>query len=87
MNGSNLLSLVMVRKEAGESFNVDKVLPSLSQAGLPMYQSGVQRFAITAFESRDHAVYFISDLPAGRNTELMMAMAPGLREYLAQREL
>jgi hypothetical protein len=87
MNESNLLSLVITRKNEGESFDAEGMLPALVQSGIPMYQAGVQRFAVTAFESRDHLVYFISDLPQKQNTEMMLAMTPALREFFAQREL
>jgi hypothetical protein len=63
------------------------LLPELVHSGIPIYKSGVQRFQMAAFESRDYLVYFISDLPAQQNTEIMTAMAPAVRSFLAAREL
>jgi hypothetical protein len=84
---SNTLSLVIARKADGESFRAEDMLPALAQAGIPMYQTSVQRFQMTAFETRDYLVYFISDLPKEKNTAMMLAMAPQVRELLARLEL
>jgi hypothetical protein len=86
MDDSNMLSLVITRKGAGESFKTEDMLPGLVQSGIPMYQTGVQRFQITAFETRDYLVYFISDLPKQRNTELMLALGPQVKDFLAKLE-
>jgi hypothetical protein len=87
MNGNNLVSLVIARKADGESFQTEEMIPALVQSGIPMYQSGVQRFQISAFETRDHLVYFVSDLPKGRNTDIMIALAPRVKAFLAASEL
>jgi hypothetical protein len=87
MNDSNMLSLVITRKTAGESFNTEDMLPALVQSGIPMYQSAVQRFQMTAFETRDYLVYFISDLDKQQNTELMLALGPRVKGFLAKLEL
>ena len=86
MNDSNMLSLVITRKGDGESFNTEDMLPALVQAGIPMYQSSVQRFQMTAFETRDYLIYFISDLPKQQNTELMLALGPKVKDFLVSEE-
>jgi hypothetical protein len=86
MSDSNMLSLVITRKADGESFHTEDMLPALVQAGIPMYQSSVQRFQITAFETPDYLVYFISDLPKQQNTELMLALAPKVQDFLVSKE-
>jgi hypothetical protein len=86
MDGSKMLSLVITRKGAGESFRTEDMMPALVQSGIPMYQSSVQRFEMTAFETRDHLIYFISDLPKDQNTNLMMAMAPRVKNALGKLE-
>lgn len=86
MDDSNMLSLVITRKGAGESFKTEDMLPGLVQSGIPMYQTGVQRFQMTAFETRDYLVYFISDLPKQQNTELMLALGPQVKDFLAKLE-
>jgi len=47
-----------------------------------MYRSGVQRFEITGFETRDHLVYIISDLPGQENVRILTALAPAVTELL-----
>jgi hypothetical protein len=87
MNDVNMLSLVITRKNSGESFRTDDLLPALVQSGIPMYQSSVQRFQTTAFETGDYLVYFISDLPKQQNTDMMLALAPAVRTFLGNLEL
>jgi len=87
MNDSNMLSLVITRKAAGESFTTEDMLPALVQSGIPMYQTGVQRFQMTAFETRDYLVYFISDLGKQQNTDLMLALGPRVKDFLTKLEL
>jgi hypothetical protein len=84
---SNMLSLVITKKVHGESFRAAEMLSAFSESGIPMYQAGVQRFEISAFETSDYLVYFISDLGKKRNTELMLALAPPVKGFLARLEL
>lgn len=86
-NDSNTLSVVIARKSDGESFQTENMLPALVQSGIPMYQAGVQRFQMTAFETSGHLVYFISDLTKQQNTNLMIALAPGMKTILSKIEL
>ena len=86
MSDSNMLSLVITRKGDGESFSTEDMLPALVQAGIPMYQSSVQRFQMTAFETRDYLVYFISDLPKQQNTQMMLALGPKVKDFLVSEE-
>jgi hypothetical protein len=82
MNDSHLLSLAITKKSDGESFDTEGMLPALTQSGIPMYQAGVQRFQISAFETKEYLVYFISDLSKEKNTEMMQAMAPQVKAFL-----
>ena len=81
-NDSQLVSLVIARKSDGESFETEGLVPALVEAGIPIYRSGVQRFQMAAFESRDFLIYFISDLPQNQNSEMMTAMAPEIKGLL-----
>jgi hypothetical protein len=83
----NLMSIVIAHKQDGESFQTEGLMPSLVQSGIPLYQAGAQKFAINAFESRDHLVFFVSDLSKQRNAEMMLALAPSMREFLKTLEL
>jgi hypothetical protein len=84
MNGQNMMSLMITRKRAGETFQTENVLPALNQAGILLYEAGVQPFQLSAFESGDYLVYFISDLSKQQNTEFMLALAPRVRALVAQ---
>jgi hypothetical protein len=87
MNDANMLSLIITRKNSGESFKTEEMLPALVHSGIPMYQSSVQRFQMTAFETGDYLVYFISDLPKQQNTDMMLALAPSVKTFLTKLEL
>jgi hypothetical protein len=87
MNDSHLVSVAITRKNAGESFAIEGMLPALAQSGIPMYETGVQRFQVSAFETRDYLVYFISDLAQEKNSGMMLALAPQIRDLLKKQEL
>jgi hypothetical protein len=72
---TNLMSLVIARKGPGETFGSAGVM-----------QAASARFQIASFEDRDYLVYFISDLSPEKNSEMMRAMAPGVRAFLAKLE-
>lgn len=80
--GVALMSLVIAEKRDGESFRIEGLLPALQPVGIPVYRSSVQQFQIAAFETDKRLVYVISDLPATNNTEMMIALAPGVRDFL-----
>jgi len=79
---SKLLSVVISKKRDGETFTKDNLGPVLSESGIPIYQSGVQRFEISGFDSRNHLVYVISDLPQQMNVKILTALAPKVSELL-----
>lgn len=83
---SQLISLVVARKADGESFSIEGVLPSLVQSGLPVYRAAARKFEIAGFESRDHLVYLVSDLPGQDNLNQLLAMTPAVREFLGNLE-
>ena len=85
-NGSKLVSLVIAQKQPGETFRNSELAAVAANTGLTIYEAGVQRFQITGFETRDHLAYVISDLPAGKNVEIMTAAAPSIRALLAKIE-
>jgi hypothetical protein len=79
---SKLLSLVITRKEAGESFLTEEMIPAVVQSAIPIYRAGVQRFQIASFETRDHLAYVVSDLSEQENTNIMLALAPQVKQVL-----
>lgn len=82
--GGSLVSLVIAAKGAGESFATEQLRPDLQTDGRQFFQAGVQRFAVSAFETDRHLVYTVSDLTAAENMNLMVAMAPQVSAVLAR---
>jgi len=82
LDGHNLLSLVIARKQGGESFAAAKLLPALAQSGIPMYVQGVDRYQLAAFETDRYLVYTISELPREKNLDVLTSLAPDLRRFL-----
>jgi hypothetical protein len=79
---SRLLSVVISQKREGESFTKENLLPILNESGIPMYRTGVQRFEITGFESKDHLIYVISDLAEAENLQIATKLAPAVTDLL-----
>jgi hypothetical protein len=83
---SRLLSIVITAKKQGERFDVERALPAMTHAGIPIYTSAADRFQIAATETSQHLIYFISDLPAEQNHEIMRALAGPIQLLLANLE-
>ena len=84
---SQLVSLIIARKSEGESFETENMVPALVRSGITLYGAGVQRFQIASFESRDHLIYFVSDLDKHQNMDFMLALAPDVKSFLTSKEL
>jgi hypothetical protein len=83
-NGRTLLSVVIARKQDGESLDGANLLPALSQSGIPMYTAGARGFQMAAFESRGFLVYTVSDLSQMDNLGVLAALTPSLQNLLNQ---
>jgi hypothetical protein len=83
---SGLASLVITKRSEGEAFTRDTLVPALAHSNPALYQASVSRFALNSFETRAHLVYFISDLGAKRNVEMLTAMAGRVEEFLRRLE-
>jgi hypothetical protein len=81
-NGKQTLSVVVAARQAGETFDPQKLVPGLGQAGIAFYQEGTGSYQVAAFEAKNHLVYVISDLPAQRNLELIAALAGDIKDAL-----
>ena len=80
---SALVSLVITRKNSGESFPNFKLAAVMQPAGVPVYRGGVERFQVAAFETPAYLAFLISDLPAENNLQLAAGLAPGVHEFLS----
>jgi hypothetical protein len=85
-NSSRLISLVLARKNPGESFSTQGLTTALKQSGIPIYRVHAQQFEIATFETRDYLVYVVSDLDRDHNLHVAANLAPGVRDVLARLE-
>ena len=83
-NGRTLLSLVIAKKQGGESLVGTNLPRALSQTKIPMYTAGARGFQVAAFESRGFLVYTVSDLSQTGNLGVLAALAPSLQNFLNQ---
>jgi anti-sigma factor (TIGR02949 family) len=84
---SKLLSLLITKRNEGETFSANGLLPALISGGIPVYRSTAERFEIAGFETRDHLAFVVSDLPQHRNLEVMTGLAPQINEHLRKLEI
>ena len=81
---SSLLSLIITKKNPGESFPASQLAPVLQAAGVPVYRAGASQFHIAAFETQADLVFVISDLSEERNLQLAAAVAQPVQGFLSQ---
>jgi anti-sigma factor (TIGR02949 family) len=77
----SLLSLVIARKEDGESFTN---LTPATEHGTPIYQSTAGHYQVAAFDAGNFFAYVISDMKGKSNLQVAMAAAPAVREVLTK---
>lgn len=75
-------SLVLARKENGETFASSSLRRVLDKPNFAVYGENVERFQIAGFETRDYLAYVIGDTTTESNTQLAGALAAPLREFL-----
>ncbi len=80
-NGSNLLSLVITRKQPGESMQALTVSDHASD--VPVYQAAAQNYDVAGFETDQFLAYVVSDLGARQNLQMAYALAPAVHQFLA----
>ena len=81
-NSDTLLSLVIAHKQDGEQLSGSELGQALTQSGIPIYRSDVQRFQIAAFDAGEYIAYVISDLSSGQNSQIAAALSPDIRSFL-----
>jgi len=77
-----LLSLVVTRKQTGESLEVQS--PAAEPAGVRIYQSGAGRYEVVGFEAGNFFAYVVSKLRGKANLQIAESVAPGVRDFLAK---
>ena len=81
-DGERLWSLVIARKEEGESFS--GLLPAATVHGVKVYQSKANRYRIAGFESAGYLVYIVSDSGAARNLEVLSLLTDRVSRVLTE---
>jgi anti-sigma factor (TIGR02949 family) len=81
-NNGELISLVITRKNTGESLN--GIAPVLSASGLPVYQSAAERYQVAAFDSGQYLAFIVSELPGKANLQIAAKLAPTVHEFLTR---
>ncbi len=75
-----LLSLVIARRNSGES--LAGLSPASQPSGIPIYQSGAERYQVAGFEAGNFLAYVVSELKSQANLQIAVNLAPGVREFL-----
>lgn len=86
-NDAALISIVIARKGAGESFEQYKITPASMAAGVPLYKQRIEEYAIVGAETPDRDIFVISNLSDDENTRLAEAVAPKVKDFLTQGRL
>jgi anti-sigma factor (TIGR02949 family) len=81
-DGKNLMSLVIARKENGES--METLAPTLRASGVALYQAAAQSYEIAGFETEQYLAFVISDLNATNNLQVASNLAPSVHSFLAK---
>lgn len=79
-DGSHLVSLVIARKEPGES--LDALTPTVHTSGVPVYQAAAGHYEIAGFETQNYLAFVVSDLNARDNLLVASTLAPGVQTFL-----
>jgi hypothetical protein len=81
-NGTNLISLVITRKQQGESMAT--LAPVLRTSGVRVYQAAAQSYEIAGFETGQYLAFVVSDLNANNNLQVASNLAPSVHSFLAK---
>jgi Putative zinc-finger len=77
-----LLSLIITKRQPGESFRDADLPAGQSAAGFPIYQAAAERFEIAGFEAGDHLAFVISDMPQQDVMAWANRLAPPVHSFL-----
>ena len=75
-----LLSLVIARKEGGES--LQGLSPATEASGIPIYQSAAGSYEVAGFEAGNYFAYVVSELRNKANLRVAANLAVGVHNFL-----
>jgi hypothetical protein len=76
----SLLSLVVARKQTGES--LDGLSSAAAPSGVRIYQAAADRYQVAGFEAGNFFAYVVSELRNKENLQIAANVAPAVREFL-----
>jgi anti-sigma factor RsiW len=79
--GTDVISLVIVRKNEGETLTT--LSPETSASGVPVYATSAGTYQVAGFESGHYLAFVISGLPGKANLRVAEALAPMVRQLLS----
>jgi hypothetical protein len=85
-SGGGLISLVIAKKGPGESLTAEQLRSVVVQSGISLYSSAANPYSVSAFETRDHLIYLVSESGERRNAEMLAAMGPAIQALLTEIE-
>ncbi len=80
-DGTSLVSLVIARKNSGESFA--GMEPALTVRGVPVYESSAGPWRVAGFESGEYLAFVVSDLGKAQNLEAAALLSNDVLRVLA----
>ena len=81
-NGQHLLSVVITRKQPGES--LAGLAASEAPGGVPLYQGQAHHYEVASFETPEYLAFVVSDLPGQTNLQIAGLLAPAVHEFLVK---
>jgi hypothetical protein len=78
--GSELVSLVITRKQDGES--LPGASPAFTSSGVPLYQAAAEQYKVLSFEAGRYFAFVVSDLPHNANLQIAGKLAPAVHQFL-----
>jgi putative zinc finger protein len=85
-NHESIISLAITRKN-GEAFPAGELTGALQASGISLYESRIQGFEVTGFETRDYLAFVVSNLAKEENVRIASSFAPGVHDFLAKLEV
>ena len=79
----SLLSVILTPKEGDDSLAAAGVLPVVRASGVDLFAAGEDGYQIAAFETEQYLGFVVSNLDRETNLRLAEALAPGMRDIVA----
>jgi hypothetical protein len=80
-NGSNLLSLIITRKQPGET--LETMTAVTRPSGVAVYEASATGYDVASFETDQFLAYVVSDLGSKQNLQIAETLAPSVYQFLA----